>query len=47
LGEVVGILVIKFGVANVFGLAGGLFAIIAAVGIQNASRVPPTADAVV
>ena len=47
LGEVVGILLIKFGVANVFGLIGGLFAIIAAVGIQNATRVPPTGDVVV
>ncbi len=47
LGEVVGILLIKFGVANVFGLVGGLFAIIAAVGIMNANRVPPTADATV
>jgi hypothetical protein len=45
LGEVIGILLIKFGVSNVFGLVGGLFAIIAATGIMNANRVPPTAGA--
>jgi hypothetical protein len=44
LGEVIGILVIKFGVSNVFGLVGGTFAIIAAVGIMNASRVPPPTE---
>ncbi len=45
LGEIGGIVIISFGFANIFGLLGGVLAIVAAMSIGKAVAAPPAAPA--